>query len=80
MFVTESDFPIRVQKESLFAVANELFEQNGNRRVKINLTIGIRGFEPLFDLPATSLLFDAKCQEIGRNPLIDFDPLCLSDS
>jgi mono/diheme cytochrome c family protein len=43
----------RAKEESRFAPANELFEQSGNRRVKIDLPVGIRGFEPLFDLPSS---------------------------
>jgi len=44
----------RAEEESSFAVANELSEQCGNRRVKIDLTIRIHCLEPLFDLPTTT--------------------------
>ena len=68
------------EQESNLAAANELFEPSGNRRVKIDLTDGIRSLEPLFDLSATNLLLDVKGQEIGRDVFIDFDAKHLSDS
>ena len=68
------------EQESNLAAANELFEPSGNRRVKIDLTDGIRRLEPLFDLSATNLLLDVKGQEIGRDVFIDFDAKHLSDS
>ena len=72
----------RAEEESSFAVANELSEQCGNRRVKIDLTIRIHChcLEPLFDLPTTNLLLDVERQEVGGDVLIDFDAQRLSDS
>ena len=68
------------EQESSFAAANELLEPSGNRRVKIDLTDGIRSFEPWLDLSATNLLLDVKGQEIARHVFIDFDAQHLSDS
>jgi hypothetical protein len=51
------------EQESTLAAANELFESSGNRRMKIDLTDGIRSLEPWFDLSATNLLPDGKGQE-----------------
>ena len=68
------------EQESNLAAANELLEPSGNRRVKIDLTDGIRSLEPLFDLSATNLLLDVKGEEIGRDVFIDFDAKHLSDS
>ena len=62
------------EQESNLAAANELFEPSGNRRVKIDLTDGIRRLEPLFDLFATNLLLNVKGREIGRDVFIDFEP------
>ena len=70
----------RAEEESSFAVANELSEQCGNRRVKIDLTIRIHCLAPLFDLPTTNLLLDVERQEVGGDVLIDFDAQRLSDS
>ena len=68
------------EQESNLAAANELLEARGNRRVKIDLTDGIRSLEPLVDLSATNLLLDIKGQEIGRDVFIDFDAKHLSYS
>src|SRR4029077_4984574 len=61
------------EQKSNLAAANELFEPSGNRRVKIDLTDGIRSLEPLFDLSATNLLLDVNGREIGRSCFIVFD-------
>jgi hypothetical protein len=63
----------RAEEESRFAVANELPEQGGNRRVKIDLTVGIRRLETLFDFTAADLLLDVESQKIGGDVLIDFE-------
>ena len=69
-----------MKEESCLAVANEPFEHCGNRRVKIDLTIGIRGLEPMLYLSTANFLLDAEGQEIGGDVFIDFDAQHLSDS
>jgi hypothetical protein len=48
------------EQESQLSAGNELFEQSSNRRVKIDLTGGIRSFEPFLDLSATNFLLDVE--------------------
>jgi hypothetical protein len=68
------------EKETSLAVANELFEKAGDRRMKIDLTKAVRRFEPVLDLAVTNLLIDGEGQEVRRDVLIDLDAQHLSDS
>ena len=73
MFVGERLPRSSAEQKSHLAAANELFEPSGDRRMKIDLTDGIRRLEPWFDPSAANLLLDVKRQEIARDVFIDFE-------
>src|ERR1019366_10129882 len=68
------------EEETHLSVANELLEESGNRRVKVNLTKAVLCLEPLLDLAVANFLLNVNGLEIGRDVLVDLDSKCLSDS
>jgi len=53
------------EHETRCSVANELFEESGNRRVEVNLAKAIRCFESLFNPAVMNFLLDKDGQEGG---------------
>lgn len=61
------------EQEARRSIANKLFQENGNRRVEVNLAKTVRGFEPLFDPTVMNLLMNEDGQEVRRDMLVNLD-------
>jgi hypothetical protein len=68
------------EQEARCSVANELFEESGDRRVEVNLATAICCFESLFDPTVMNFLLDKDGQKVLGDVLVNLDAKRLSDS
>ena len=80
-FDEETGLPFRVQnRKPGLSFANELFQQSGNRRMKVNLAKGALQFSavvrPCRDEPSGG---SEMVEKVGRDVLVNFDTKRLPD-